>query len=445
MDVSLRQVLEARDARAARQQALLSEYGRPLLSFCMNIPGPVKDSPLIRRAFRSGLAAMKTRRLPLFACDERHAVTGPEFLCAADMDAEALKEICLALEDEAPVGRLFDMDVIDRNGRKLSRSDERPCLICGAPGRACASRRLHPAEELQAAARRLMEGHFLRHDRDAIEALATQALTDEVETTPKPGLVDLRNNGSHQDMDRDSFYASIRSLRPFWGRCFSVGVSTAGLSPGESFRLLRQEGLVAERTMLAATGGVNTHKGAIFLLGAVCGAIGRLWSAGAPCRDAQRIAAECSAMSRAAVEADFAAIRKVGQGRSSGERLYLEFGLRGARGELADGLPSVLNCALPILSALLSAGESRSDAGVAALLHLIARGGDTNMVRRGGPENARLAAEEAAALLAGLAMPELSAVEALDLSYIQRNLSPGGSADLLSLCFFLHDWAQTEP
>ena len=445
MNVTLQQILRARDARAERQQTLLSGLGRPLLSFCMNIPGPVKDSPLIRRCFRTGLSALREWELPLLSWDERYEPTGPELLCAVDMDARTLKNICLSLEDGAPVGRLFDMDVIDSDGKRLSRDEARPCLVCGAPGRGCASRRLHPPEQLQAAVKTLMEEHFLWHDRERVEALVTRALTDELETTPKPGLVDRSNNGSHRDMDRETFAASIRALRLFWGRCFFIGAATAGDPPAESFRLLRQEGLEAERTMLAATDGVNTHKGAVFLLGAVCGATGRLWSAEEPCRDPERIAAECAAMSREAIEADFAALRASGSGRSAGEDIYLRLGLRGARGELADGLPSVLCCALPALQSLLSAGHSRNDAGVAVLLRLIARGGDTNMIRRGGPETAAAAAQEAAALIARREQPDPSDVEALDRSFIARNLSPGGCADLLSVSFFLHDWALPEP
>lgn len=441
--VTLEQMLAARDSRVSRQQALLAAYDRPLLSFTLNIPGPIKDSPAIRRAFRCGLSRLDGLSLPLLCREERYSVTGPELLCAVDTDAAALKALCLSIEDEEPIGRLFDLDVIDRNGRKLSRPKERPCLVCGAPGRGCASRRVHSLAELREAVEWILCDKFLALDGTFIENLASQSLSDELDTSPKPGLVDRFHNGAHADMTCRHFEASIQALRPYWRRFFEAGAKSASFPPEESFRLLRHEGLMAERAMLAATGGVNTHKGSIFLLGAVCGAVGRLWSVDGLCRDPARIASECAAMSRMSLEEDFARIRSSGQGCTAGERIYLQHGLRGARGELADGLPGVVGCSLPALTAYLLDGRSRNDAGVGALLHLIARGTDTNMIRRGGLAAAQSAAEEAARLLRGGSLPPLSAVHALDRCFVSRNLSPGGCADLLSLSFFLYDLSRS--
>ena len=93
--------------------------------------------------------------------------------------------------------------------------------------------------------------------------------------------------------------------------------------------------------------------------------------------------------------------------------------------------------ALPELVSALSDGLSRNDAGVIALLRLISRGTDSNLVARGGPTEAALAAAKAAALLP---RPSMEAVRAFDRELIERNLSPGGSADLLSASYFLYDW-----
>ena len=58
-EITLQEMLDARERRAFRQQALLTETGRPLISFCMNIPGPIKDSPLIRRGYREGIRRLE--------------------------------------------------------------------------------------------------------------------------------------------------------------------------------------------------------------------------------------------------------------------------------------------------------------------------------------------------------------------------------------------------
>ncbi len=445
-EVTLQEMLEARDRRCEAQRRLLDSFALPLVSFTMNIPGPVKDSPLIRRGFRAGLRLLdEALDKAGFACLSRqltHAVTGNELLCAVDAPAEKLKAICTRIEDESPMGRLYDMDVIAPDGQKLARAEERRCLCCGAVGRGCASRRLHSLEELRAAVEKLLREGLREADAEIIDRLAAQALLDEVDTTPKPGLVDRDNNGAHRDMTPETFEKSTEALRGFWRACFLCGAETAALPAAESFARMRALGIEAEKKMFAATGGVNTHKGAIFTLGTVCGAIGRLWRPDAPCRDPKPIAQSCAELCGDAVAADFAGMERSGAASTAGERLYLSAGLRGIRGELAAGLPAVIETGLPVLEACLGEGMSRNDAGVTALLHLIARGEDTNMIKRGG---AALADEMSALVRNELQTnprPAMERVRELDGLFARHDLSPGGCADLLAVSYFLHDWKQ---
>ena len=192
--------------------------------------------------------------------------------------------------------------------------------------------------------------------------------------------------------------------------------------------------------MLAATQGVNTHKGAIFTLGTVCGALGRLWRPEAPCGDPARIAETGAALCSEAVAADFAVLEKSGTARTAGERLYLDSGLRGIRGEVAAGLPAVLETGLPALESCLEEGLNRNDAGVIALLHLIARGEDTNMIKRGGPSLAGQMSALVREELQKNSRPTTAYVRELDESFIRNRLSPGGCADLLAVSYFLLDW-----
>lgn len=447
-EVTLQEILDARDRRAEAQRQLLRLHGLPVLSFTMNIPGPVKDSPLIRRGFEDGLrrldAALEEAGISCLSRQVLHAAAGNELLCAVDGPAKAVKELCLRIEDGSPMGRLFDMDVIGTDGQKLARGEERRCLVCGAAGRGCASRRLHSLEELSAAVTKLLREGLLASDADRVDELAAKALLDELNTTPKPGLVDRNNNGSHLDMTPETFEASAAALRGFWGDCFRLGAETAALPGAEAFASLRALGLEAERRMLTATEGVNTHKGAIFTLGTVCCAVGRLWRPEVPCRDPERIAQSCAALCARAVEEDLARVKETGIPRTAGERLYLEYGLRGIRGEAAAGLPSVRQLGLPLLDRCLAQGMRRNDAGAVTLLYLIARGEDTNMIKRGGPA----AAGEAVALvteeLRRNPLPPMERIRELDELFIRRNLSPGGCADLLAVSYFLHDWKTRE-
>ena len=446
-EVTLSEVLAAREARALRQRELLEAHSLPVISFCMNIAGPVKNGPAIRRGFQEGLLrlteALRGARMRIMYSERIDAPTGCEALLAVRGDAWAVKRLCVDLEDEDALGRLFDLDVLAPDGGKLDREQldmpPRPCLICGQAGKGCASRRVHSFEELQVKTGQILRDYFARADGDRVAGQAARALLYEVCATPKPGLVDRANSGSHRDMDIFTFLDSTSALLPYLREAFAIGCRTAECPPEETFRQLRCAGLRAERAMFSATGGVNTHKGAIFSLGTACAAAGRLWSPEAPHAPIDAILEECARMATDAVAGDLAAIRAE-DAETSGQRLYIARGLRGIRGELADGLPSVAQIGLPALRSALSRGATLEEAGVCALLSLIAEVEDTNLYARGGQDGQRWACEQAARL----ARHEFDrdAVAALDAAFIQKNLSPGGCADLLAITYFLYFYTE---
>ena len=136
-EVSLTQILEARDRRAAAQQDLLRRFGKALICFTMNIPGPVKLTPLIARGFRDGCRALlrelEGRNIPVLHWQATENATGCEAFCVADAPAETLKKITVSIEDGSPVGRLFDLDVLGAEGSKLTRDTvngkSRDCIV----------------------------------------------------------------------------------------------------------------------------------------------------------------------------------------------------------------------------------------------------------------------------------------------------------------------------
>ena len=441
--VTLMEMLGAREARAMRQQQLFEEYHLPVISFCLNIAGPVKNSPVLRRAFREGLerlaCALLAGRLDVVHREEVDQPTGCEALWVVRGDGRAVKELCVELEDRDALGRLFDLDVLDPVSGKWDRTQlgqpPRKCLVCGKEGKGCASRRLHTVEELQGATQVILEDYFGKKDQQALGALAAKALLYEVCTTPKPGLVDRKNNGSHRDMDVFTFLDSTAALLPYFEEAVRLGMETRDLPPQETFRRLRQAGAAGERAMFRATGGVNTHKGAVFTLGTVCAAAGRLWTAEGFSKDLDAALALCGEMSAQAVQKDFEAIRREGA-HTTGQRLYLEHGLEGIRGELSRGLPAVAQIGLPTLRRRLEAGDSLEQAGVQVLLALMAQVVDTNLIARGGLEGQQWAMEQTKNLPQGRAATRQE-TEELDRALIERNLSPGGCADLLAITYFL--------
>ena len=419
MEVSVMDILAARDARAATQKRLLERFGKPLICFTMNIAGPVKHTDAIEKGYALGKRLLRSRITPIHF-EETISHTGCEGFFVVDEDPKELKAICVAIEDSQPVCRLFDMDVLDKHGNKLSREElglpSRTCLLCGKPAHACSSTRAHTVAQLQEETARLLE---TANNATYIASLAYQALVQEVRTTPKPGLVDMANTGSHKDMDLPLFLKSANALRSYF---YTAAQCT-------DFDTLRQAGIQAEKAMLEATAGVNTHKGAIFTMGLLC--------AGAKQKKAADILSECAAMTKGIVEKDLGGITAE-NAATVGARLYAQHGITGIRGQAEQGFPAVENVGLPILRQGLSQGLSLNDAGCAALLHILCAVEDTNLIARSDLSTAKAVTQQIAHLLEATPFPARETLETLDRQFIEKNLSIGGSADLLAATYFLH-------
>ena len=149
MEVTVLDILNARDRRVEKQKELLQKYGKPLICFTMNIPGPVKVSPEIEAAFRLGDAML--RRFKVIYQEETSAYTGFEKFYVVDSDSAGIKSACCAIEEQFHYGRLYDIDVLTADGQKLSRNTPRKCLICDNDAAICGRSRAHSVEALQAA------------------------------------------------------------------------------------------------------------------------------------------------------------------------------------------------------------------------------------------------------------------------------------------------------
>ena len=441
MEVTLLEMLEARERRADRQRTLLAAYGKTMVCFTMNIAGPVKNSDRIRRGYVLGRRLLREQLavagIGVVYFEEIQEKTGNEAIFLLDANPLAAKAVTVDIEDHAPIGRLFDMDVLCPDGRKVDRQElgreGRKCLICGAMAQACARSRAHSVPELQEKTRRILEDALIQEDCQTAARLATQALLCEVAVTPKPGLVDRANSGSHKDMDFFTFQASAAALYPYFSQCVKIGRETKDAK--EAFRRLRLPGKFAEGEMLHATGGINTHKGAIFSMGILCGALGRLerrqW--GKP----EAVLAECAAMTEGLVSQDYVNLTTE-TATTAGQRLYLQYGITGVRGQAEAGFPAVKNVGLPKLESALAAGKSINEAGCAALLSMLADTVDTNLIHRGGYMKAQETVKTIGELLKKAPFPSKKTLESLDEAFIRDNLSPGGTADLLALTLMLH-------
>ncbi|MFT3876344.1 MAG: citrate lyase holo-[acyl-carrier protein] synthase [Propioniciclava sp.] len=505
-------VLARREQRRDEHAHALARWDRPLVSITLVAPGARKDSPALRRAHslavQAVLGLLAARGWAVLASGACSGVTGPESWHAVDADPRALKSALVALEDAPGTGRVWDLDVIVASelgpapiGRGALGLPPRRCLLCAETAHACARARRHPLPVVVAAADAVASGWPSPGDALWWAGLAAEALRVEARLTPKPGLVDAANSGSHDDMDLALLLASADALEPWFAGCVLLGRASASAEctpasvsatadgvpssaaltarppvprgrlvspevpgprassvptdePGSDFvRALTELGIAAERSMLAVTGGVNTHKGALFSMGLLLAAIGRTTSPGeAPSievvlDEAARLASGINAAWRAGFR----------DAHTHGERALLTTGAGGIRAEAAAGFPAVRDVALPAYRARRQASGGGDSTGLAsgptkdalrwALVSLMSTVEDTNLIARGGIEALTEVRPWATGLLASDPSETalIAALAEADEHFTARRWSPGGSADLLALTWFLDEMPRLRP
>jgi triphosphoribosyl-dephospho-CoA synthase len=259
-----------------------------------------------------------------------------------------------------------------------------------------------------------------------LSELAWQSLIAEAELTPKPGLVDGRGSGSHSDLSLDLMRRSADAIAPFFTRMALASVES---QMDTSLRAaVASIGREAEASMLRATSGSNAHKGAIWVLGLlVC-------------------VASLSGESRPEFVAEAAGYlarlpdRARPQAVSHGDVVLERYGATGARGEAYVNFPHVVKIGLPALKAARKSGRTERDSRLTALLAIMSQLDDTCVLYRGGAEAQRIVHEGAARVIkvGGPGSPKGSAaLTALGQEFVNRRISPGGSADLLAATLFL--------
>jgi len=265
---------------------------------------------------------------------------------------------------------------------------------------------------------------------DLIADTAHRALLAELVAWPKPGLVSYVDSGSHSDMNATMLQKSAEALHPFFAELALAG------SEARSMNSLRAIGVRAEAAMLAATGGINTHRGTIFGLGLLCAAAG--------------LAAEFDGdILFSPHELGCIVANNWGEDirrgpiplHSHGSSALRRYGAGGARAEAADGFRSLYHIGLPALRlGRALAPEDASAAPVQACFALIAAIRDTNILHRGGADGAAYATKAAAEFLSmgGVGATHWQArAAAVHAGFIARRLSPGGCADLLAMTLFV--------
>ncbi|MBV7511823.1 triphosphoribosyl-dephospho-CoA synthase [Pseudomonas sp. PDM25] len=258
--------------------------------------------------------------------------------------------------------------------------------------------------------------------------LAVDALIDEADLSPKPALVDRRGNGAHTDLHLGLMHASALALWPAFKEMAEAAIEfgEVGLPLREAIGLIGREG---EEVMLATTGGVNTHRGAIW-------ALGLLVAAAALESTNTKASAVTVRAARLALLDDRYAPRPLSHGAQVAQR----YGARGAREEAQLGFPAVIQRALPQLKHSRAAGHGEQNARLDALLAIMTNLADTCVLYRAGEQGLQTMQLGAQAVLDAGGSASLAGrrrLHDLDEQLIALNASPGGAADLLAACLFI--------
>ncbi len=438
--VSLTNILEFRDNRQQNIKDLINKYHNTIIVFSLNIVGPIKVFNLSEKTFKEGysliLKLLNENNYEIKYCNINNQISGFECYFVINCDAKEIKRKLIELEDSFNLGRLFDIDVISKNEDKLSRKDisieGRKCILCDNPVFICSRSRKHSVNELITKEIEIMFNYFCNKMAEDLSSIAVESLILEVNTTPKPGLVDLNNNGSHNDLNIDLFYKSARSLKPYFKKFFLLGAffkSDIMLL----FPKLRELGIKAEQVMFDETDNINTHKGAIFIFSLVLASLGYIYSNSSYSRE---ILIETIAKLSNEIERDFININNKNI-LSNGEKIYLNYGIKGVRGEAISGFDVVINNFINLFNFYKASGYTFNDSGVFTLLDIIVTIDDTNIISRSDYNTLLFFKSKIKNNSTLISRDKLSFIEELDKDFIRENISAGGSADLLALTYFM--------
>lgn len=270
-----------------------------------------------------------------------------------------------------------------------------------------------------------------------IETSIQNALLEEVYTTPKPGLVDQYDTGAHTDMDYQLFEKSAAAITPYLKQMFFTGLEW-NQSPSDLFRAIRKTGIYAEKAMFRATDGVNTHKGSIFTMGILSASAGKMY-AEYGYFPISRILQFTSEMTKEVLEREFHRMEKK-EPDTYGEKLYRKYGERGIRGQAQLGFPVLALTAYPNLSYSRRHGYDLNKSNINTLLCTITKLNDTNVLARSSYSDLKWLKHKALrSLKRGGAFTASGMKQLIEMNQecIWRNISPGGSADILAAAIFL--------
>ena len=266
-----------------------------------------------------------------------------------------------------------------------------------------------------------------------ISSFAIQAMIYEVSCYPSPGLVSPVSHGAHKDMNFFTFIDSTSTLSKYLALFVQEGFSDKTYK--EIFNGVRRIGVEAEKDMFAKTRGINTHKGMLFLMGVACAATGKAIFDKKSFKCIQDI---IKGMTKGIVEKELSLLKDNVE-LSHGEKLFFKYKTEGVRGEVERGIPTVFNFALDFYKQ--NFGLNVNDRLVHTLIGIMQICDDSTIIYRHNPEVLDEVREKTIEIIRlGGMKTDIGRrkIDNLCEDFIEKNISPGGSADLLGVTVFLY-------
>ena len=412
------------------------------MSLSLNVPGFPKSNPISKRFFKYCLRELNItlKAHQVVIADEDSCAmcdAAGDFYLAACLPGvltlKEVKQVCEDFEQNHALGRFIDADLNDEQGNSISSGKLKLCFFClERPAIECRRANAHEPEELRAFMFPKMEG-YCNQQREAelvrnLTSLAVRAILSEISLTPKPGLVDKFNNGSHADMNYQTFINSTAAISPWFGELVREGFSFRDSDLTKALPLIRKIGLRMESVMYDASNHVNTQKGIIFLMGLSLFACGKLQSQ-SDRFNLQEFQEIIRGVCKDLVHRELSASQVTAQ--SHGENIFRKYGFSGARGEAESGFATVFKFGLPQLAGFAELSDAMM---IRCFLAIAANNDDTNILYRSNPQILNDFKSLCKNALDNFNDSNYTAV--IDFCR-QKNISPGGSADLLAVTIFV--------
>ena len=443
MDIIAEFLLD-RDRRVDYQEELLRKnQNKTLVTIRINYPGIEKSNYITDDIVNIIYNDIQTyyKKYIVF----KHKYKNKEGIVAHllfDLDFVNVKKIMINIEEEHILGRCLDIDVYTLKNDKvisISRTDlykkPRKCFICDLDAKICSRAKTHSLEDIKKYFEDVYKEYKELEKKTEVLAyktsqIALMAMISEVSTFPSFGLVSQVSSGSHKDMDYYTFLNSAMAITPYLKEMFKIGYSFH--DPRLVFDAIRDTGKTCERKMFEATNNINTHKGMIFLMGITMASVGKVLYEE---REFNEIQSIIKLMVQDILD-DFKDLDKK-DSLTHGEKLYLQCGFTGIRGQVSDGLAVLFD---HIIDKYGESTLKENDLYTQILIELMSRVEDSTIVYRHDINILRKVQEDAKNLLnmgGVLTQDGKKMCEELEQLYITENISPGGCADLLAISILL--------